>query len=208
MSEHVRVEREGAVLATARPARSAQRDHRRDVRRAGRRDRRRCRDPRAAIPSAARARISPPATTSPTSSGRCQATSSDIPVWRLLRALAECQIPLVARSTAMRSASARLCCSTASRRGRGRQRASRCRSSTSPWSRKRRALCFCRASPAAVAPRATAAGRPFGPRKRLTSGWSAMSRRRAGSIPAWSRSSEPCWPNRPRGDVPAPASPR
>ena len=99
MSEHVRVERSGAVLAItlARPERrnaitvamyAALADA---VEGAGERSVR-----SGSSPSAARARTSPPATTSPTSSTRCRAIDEEIPVWRLLRALANCETPIVA----------------------------------------------------------------------------------------------------------------
>ncbi len=82
----------------ARPARAAQRDHGRDVCRARRCHRRRGGDPGdpRSSPSAARARISPRATTWPISSSALPRDGDEIAVWRLLRALAECEKPLIA----------------------------------------------------------------------------------------------------------------
>ena len=98
MSEHVRVEqrrrRAGDHACTAR---AAQRDHRRHVRRAGRRDRRRRgRSASGSITIRGEGQDFAAGNDLADFLGALPRDDDDIPVWRLLRALATCEMPIVA----------------------------------------------------------------------------------------------------------------
>ena len=199
MSEHVRVDEAGGLLAvilTGPTGATRSRWRCMRARRRGRKRRRRSRIPADLDP---RRGPGPHLGQRPCRFPAAMPRDEEIPVMRLLGRWRATPSRWSPRCRAMRSASARPCCSTATWSSPTKAPDSRCRSSIWGWCRKRRARCCCRASPAAGARRAGCClARLSGRRKRASSGSPATSSPMGSEQERWAKWSGGCLPSRRR----------